>query len=200
MAFTVPDFNKAVVVRDLEESDIPFILNYWFHSPAGFVEGMGVDLNKLGTEAQLQTMLTEKVSQNLAISAEAVQNLELGAALRTKASAPLFVQDTQINNHSARASKLNALVITYEGVAIGFHTINPLIEGDHGVFHAHIWDRDRRGHGVALSSYPQACGVFMERFNLKRILFKTPMQNRGAIRVKEKLGIRVVGEELVVRG
>ncbi len=35
----------------------------------------------------------------------------------------------------------------------------------------------------------------MERFQLKKILFKTPIQNVGAIRVKEELGIRSVGEE-----
>ncbi len=40
----------------------------------------------------------------------------------------------------------------------------------------------------------------MERFDLKRILFKTPVQNVGAIRVKEKLGIRFIGEEVVEFG
>jgi hypothetical protein len=42
-----------------------------------------------------------------------------------------------------------------------------------------------------------ACRVFLQRFDLKRILFKTPAQNVGAIRVKEKLGIRCLGEEVV---
>ena len=37
----------------------------------------------------------------------------------------------------------------------------------------------------------------MSRFNLSRILFKTPVQNIGAIRVKEKLGIRYIGEEII---
>jgi len=40
-----------------------------------------------------------------------------------------------------------------------------------------------------MHTYPKACHIFFERFDLRRILFKTPVQNMGAIRVKEKLGI-----------
>jgi hypothetical protein len=54
-----------------------------------------------------------------------------------------------------------------------------------------------RGRGIAEHSYPLACRLFVQRFDLKRILFKTPVQNRGALRVKEKLGIRHLGEEVV---
>jgi hypothetical protein len=40
----------------------------------------------------------------------------------------------------------------------------------------------------------------MHRFDLQRVLFKTPVQNKGALRVKEKLGIRCLGEEVVEFG
>ena len=83
---------------------------------------------------------------------------------------------------------------------MGFHNLNPLVEGDFGVFHAHIARPDFRRRGVAECSYPQACRIFLQRFDLKRILFKTPAQNVGAIRVKEKLGIRFIGEEVVDLG
>lgn len=85
----------------------------------------------------------------------------------------------------------------YDGNPIGMHTMNPLIEGDYGVFHAHIWEPSLRRRGVGLHSYPKALKIFMERFKLNRILFKTPTQNVGAIRVKEKLKIRYVGEEVI---
>lgn len=94
-------------------------------------------------------------------------------------------------------SKLNALAILHEGRFVGFHTLNPLTEGDFGVFHAHIARPEFRRRGIAESSYPLACRVFLQRFQLARILFKTPLQNVGAIRVKEKLGIRCIGEEVV---
>ncbi|TAJ69308.1 MAG: hypothetical protein EPO42_15640 [Gallionellaceae bacterium] len=48
-----------------------------------------------------------------------------------------------------------------------------------------------------MKSYPLALKIFFERFNLKQILFKTPAQNIGAIRVKEKLKIRCTGEEII---
>jgi RimJ/RimL family protein N-acetyltransferase len=100
-------------------------------------------------------------------------------------------------NETLAASKLNALAILYEGQSVGFHTLNPLTEGDFGIFHAHIARPEFRRRGIAECSYPQACRVFLRRFDLRRTLFKTPVQNAGAIRVKEKLGLRCLGEELV---
>jgi RimJ/RimL family protein N-acetyltransferase len=94
-------------------------------------------------------------------------------------------------------SRLTSLAVLHEGQFVGFHNLSPLVEGDFGVFHAHISRPEFRRRGVAECSYPQACRVFLQRFDLKRILFKTPAQNVGAIRVKEKLGIRFIGEELV---
>ncbi len=95
------------------------------------------------------------------------------------------------------SSKLNALIILFDDHPVGFHTINPLVEDDYGIFHAHIWDSQFRRKGIASISYPKACWIFFRRFGLKRILFKTPTQNTGSIRVKEKLGIRYIGDETV---
>jgi RimJ/RimL family protein N-acetyltransferase len=103
-------------------------------------------------------------------------------------------------NSLLAGSKSRFLTITYKNKAIGGHTLSPLVEGDYGVFHAHIWKPEMRGKGIARITYPIACRIFMERFNLKRILFKTPIQNIAAIRVKEQLGIRCVGEESISFG
>lgn len=83
---------------------------------------------------------------------------------------------------------------------VGFHSINSLIEGDYGIFHAHLVRPDMRRKGLGPHTYPIACGIFMKRFQLKRILFKTPVQNTGAIRVKEKLRIRFIGQQLLEFG
>ena len=154
---------EAVSVRDLSENEIPMILDYWFHSPPGFIEGMAVDPAKMPTEAQMEKNLREKVGENKKLP----------------------------------SSKLNALIICHDGQAIGMHTINPLIEGDHGIFHAHICNPEFRSRGLGMLSYPKACRIFIDRFNLKRIVFKTPVGNLGPIRVKEKLGIRQIGEEVI---
>lgn len=103
-------------------------------------------------------------------------------------------------NRLLTASKLRFLTITYKDEAIGGHAISPLVEGDYGVFHAHIWKPELRGKGIARITYPKACLIFMDRFDLKRILFKTPIQNVAAIRVKEELGIRYIGEEIISFG
>jgi len=100
-------------------------------------------------------------------------------------------------NKKLPSSKLHALAIVYEGEAVGVHTLHPIEEGDFGIFHAHIWKPELRRRGLCLHTYPRACRVFIQRFDLKRILFKTPIQNTGAIRVKEKLGIRYIGEEII---
>lgn len=154
---------SLIDVRDLELGDLQYILNYWFNSPAGFVESIGVDLAKMPTEIEMKEHLTKR--------------LEVNSKLET--------------------SKLNALVILYGDKPIGFHTLVPVTAGDSGVFHAHIWQADMRKKGVGFYSYPKACMLFIERFNLQKIIFKTPEQNIGAIKVKEKLGIRCIGEEII---
>lgn len=155
-----------VTVRDLAEADLPAVLDYWFRSPAGYIESLGVDLAKLPDEPRFAESLLQRVRQN---------------AGRVD-------------------SKLNSLAILYDQTFVGFHNLNPITEGDFGVFHAHIWRPEFRRRGIAERSYLLACRVFLERFHLQRILFKTPAQNLGAIRVKEKLGIRCIGEELVSLG
>ncbi len=154
---------RSISVRDLSEADIPFVLEYWFRSPQGFIESLGADPTKLPPEAEFADSLRQRVRTN----------------------------QTRVD------SKLNSLAIVHDGQFVGFHNLNPLTEGDFGVFHAHISRPEFRRRGVAECSYPQACRIFLRRFDLKRILFKTPVQNVGAIRVKEKLGIRCIGEELV---
>jgi RimJ/RimL family protein N-acetyltransferase len=100
-------------------------------------------------------------------------------------------------NEGPGPSRLNTLAILHDGAIVGFHTLNPMVAGDYGIFHAHIARPEYRRRGVAELSYLPACRLFLQRFDLKRILFKTPVQNTGAIRVKEKLGIRYVGEETI---
>lgn len=153
----------AVTITDITEQEVPTIMNYWFHSPPGFVEGMGVDFSRMPTEDQMRQMLLEKIR----------------------------------NDRDLPKTKMGVVIVRYEGKSVGMHTLFPIVEGDHAVFHAHNWTPELRGKGIGMISYPLACRKFIERFDLKRFVFKTPLQNTAAIRVKEKLGIRVTGEETV---
>ena len=150
-----------VTIRDMESSDIPMLVDYWFGSPESYFEALGVDFSKMPPKSDFRSAMEQKCTDN------------------TKAESP----------------NISALIIDVDGKSVGFHALNPLEVGNEGIFHAHIWDPVFRGKGVGVRSYPLACETFMKRFDLKRIVFKTPKQNVGAIRVKEKLGIRKTGEE-----
>ncbi len=154
---------ELISLRDLSEQDAPLLRDYWFRSPEGFIESLGVDFSKMPSEAEFERGLINKCREN--------------------ASRP--------------SSKLNALIILYDEKPVGFHTMTPVVEGDYGIFHAHVWDTQLRGRSLGVHTYPKACRIFLDRFDLKRILFKTPKQNLGAIRVKEKLGIPLIGEEVI---
>lgn len=99
-------------------------------------------------------------------------------------------------NPSPEGPRINVVMIEYNGLPIGFHVINPLVVGDHGVFHAHIIAPEFRRRGVGQHSYGLALKLFVNRFQLKKILFRTPAHNLGPNRLKEKLGIRCIGEEV----
>lgn len=88
-----------------------------------------------------------------------------------------------------------AVILLY-GKPIGVHTLTELLPENHAVFHAHIWDEQHRRQGVGVISYIKACDFFMHTLKLKKILFKTPLINRGAIRIKEKLGLEPKGSIL----
>lgn len=49
-------------VRELKQSDIPLLLNYWFNADEDFVKGMGVDVKKMPTREQFQQMLTDQLN------------------------------------------------------------------------------------------------------------------------------------------
>ena len=153
---------SRVRVEDPRPGDAQAILDYWYRSPPAFLEGMGVDLDRLPAPEQLEARIEAKIR---------------GAEGGTPPS--------------------DLLMIRCDASTIGFHIINEMVPGDGAIFHGHIFDPAFRRRGVAMTSYPLACRVFLDRFDLRRMWFKTPAQNLGAIRVKEKLGIRRVGEERV---
>ena len=51
-------------VRELEDSDIDLLINYWLTAEPGFLEAMGVDLAKLPSEEQWRELLTQQLKQD----------------------------------------------------------------------------------------------------------------------------------------
>jgi RimJ/RimL family protein N-acetyltransferase len=50
-------------VREIQQSDIDSIINYWLNSGDEHMKGMGVDLTKMPTREQWEKMLPEQLSQ-----------------------------------------------------------------------------------------------------------------------------------------
>ena len=51
---------QLVSVRDLSEEDIDQVTKYWYHSPPGFIEAIGIDPKKLLPEPDFANRLIEE--------------------------------------------------------------------------------------------------------------------------------------------
>lgn len=153
---------SKITLRSLKTSDIASLLAYWFRSPPGFLESLGVDQHRLPKE----------------------EDMELG-----------LLRLTQMN-----ANKSPMLVIECNGRPVGNHILNQFDGNRSAVFHAHIWDPKDRGQGIAMQSYPLAIKEYFKNFDLEKIIFKTPAHNKGPQKVKERLGLKRLGEELAPEG
>jgi RimJ/RimL family protein N-acetyltransferase len=49
-------------VREIEEKDIPSIIQYWLGADTAFLQGMGVDVSKMLNKEQWNKMLTEQLN------------------------------------------------------------------------------------------------------------------------------------------
>jgi RimJ/RimL family protein N-acetyltransferase len=52
---------QQLSVREIKESDIPLIINYWLTAEPAFLTGMGVDLDKMPLKEEWRPMLTEQI-------------------------------------------------------------------------------------------------------------------------------------------
>jgi RimJ/RimL family protein N-acetyltransferase len=96
-------------------------------------------------------------------------------------------------NLAERESRLHYLAIKLGHETIGAHSLSNLKFGESASFHAHIFEERFRGIGVGKTSYPKALKIFFQRFHLKSIEFMTPTKNRAPNKLKESLGIPLVG-------
>ena len=104
-----------------------------------------------------------------------------------------FVEKVE-SNCQKPDSQMTHLIVEVNGHPIGYHSLSPCAVNEEGTFHSHFWDKNYIGIGVGSISYKKACDIYLERFNLKKIIFKTPIKNIAATRIKEKLNIKKVGE------
>jgi hypothetical protein len=95
--------------------------------------------------------------------------------------------------------KSPTVIICFDDHRIGFHSVTHIhtpIQGK-AVFHANFWDPRFRGKGIGMVTYLKAADIFFKRFELESIQYQSPKLNQSCNRVKEKLGIKQVGEGIV---
>ena len=155
-----------LLLRDFNLTDLDAYLNYFYHSPKGFLASIAVDFDKFPTESFMRTRMTDICHK--------FPNTE--------------------------GSRNPALSLIYDRRPVGLHPLNELTPGDSGGLHAHIFQPEMRKQGLASLTLVPASKLFIERFRLKRLLYKIPIQNTGALRMVEKLEIREIGKEVLNSG
>lgn len=57
--------NNNLSVREIQQSDIGLITQYWLSADAAFLKGMGADIAKIPNKEEWQKMLSEQISKPL---------------------------------------------------------------------------------------------------------------------------------------
>jgi RimJ/RimL family protein N-acetyltransferase len=80
----------------------------------------------------------------------------------------------------------------YEGSRVGHCNVNPLVYGDHGYVHLHLWDQAVRRAGLGTQFFRRSIEVFFRRFALRRLYCEPYAENPAPNRVLAKAGFRLV--------
>jgi len=88
--------------------------------------------------------------------------------------------------------KAFAIIAFLNNEAIGHCNLNPVLFGQEGKMHLHIWNSTTRSKGLGQQMVEQALPIFFDRFQLKRIIVEPYADNKGPNRVLEKVGFRFV--------
>lgn len=101
--------------------------------------------------------------------------------------------------HFAKARRLRGapirLTILYKGRRVGIHTLTHIEPRRSAIMHAHFFRAEDRRLGIGRLSYVLAMRRLLREHRLKEIIFKTPLINAGALRIKQILGLRPRGTE-----
>lgn len=89
------------------------------------------------------------------------------------------------------------LTVLYKGERVGVHGGTHFVENESLIMHAHFFFQKFRGQGIGTISYVKAMEKFLKELNLKKIIFKTPIQTAAPLRIKEKLGLKALREEVL---
>ena len=142
--------------------DIDALCDYFYRSPPGFMESMGLNLAFMGDEMEFRKTWLAALEENA----------KKGERPRTQ-------------------------IVSYKNELVGMHSTTHYLPKESLIMHAHFYYEKFRGLGIGTISYVKAMENLLMDFSLKEILFKTPVQNLAPMKIKEKLGLKPIGEEIL---
>ncbi|MES2939512.1 MAG: hypothetical protein V4864_17620 [Pseudomonadota bacterium] len=157
-----------IQVREFSGDDIAGFLEYWYDGDPAFLKSLGVNPEKLPQRRKMREMLELDIQRQ-----------------GRGGNRPSALLAIALNGRTVGVHELTHLRPRPGGERAGFES---------GVMHAHLWRPEHRGRGIALVSYVRAMQEYARRFMLDAVLFESPVHNRGANRIKDKLGIAPSGE------
>lgn len=105
--------------------------------------------------------------------------------------------EQRLNDREKGGPPIPVLTVFYRGERVGFHTSTHREAGQSLIMHAHFFREDLRGKGIGTISYVLAIEKFLTEYGYKEVIFKTPKQNIAPMKIKEKLGLTPIGEEVI---
>lgn len=153
---------RDVEVRFMQLADVPALGEYFFRSPPGFIESIGLNVKSFGDEAGFYRAFEEGLA---------------GVA--------------------ARGEKPKSYTVWYRGERIGVHSSTHYVAGESICMHAHFFKPAHRGRGIGTVSGVKAAERLLLDHDLRRVLFKIPVQNQGPLGVIRKLGLKSEGREVL---
>ncbi len=79
--------------------------------------------------------------------------------------------------------------VSYQGTIIGYIQLTDIEKEKSGVMHVSIWNKDHRGKGLGKALYIRGMQHFFKKYSLEEIIFKTPVVNVPANKLKHRLGL-----------
>lgn len=153
---------RVVEVRFLTMQDVPALCDYFFRSPPGFIESIGLKPDAFGDEASFINLYEKALA-------------DLGA----KALPP------------------KSYTVFYQGERIGLHSSTHYLAGESICMHAHFFNPEMRGKGIGTVSGVKAAERFLLDHDVKKVLFKIPIQNAGPLGAIRKFGLKSQGIEIL---
>ncbi|WP_044212907.1 GNAT family N-acetyltransferase [Flammeovirga sp. OC4] len=99
------------------------------------------------------------------------------------------------------AEKQNyALIVIFDGVSIGHVNINEIHFGETAKMHLHLWKDEFRRGGIGVQMIQLAIPLFLEKFELKKLICEPYAENEAPNKTLKKVGFKFIKRYTTVPG